>query len=878
MDCLIAIGSSIVGEIANHTVVPVGRQLGYLLFYKSNLETFRKQIKDLEHVRNSMQRRVEEARRNCEEIEDDVKDWLGEVEKISQDADDFLGTDAQADTRCSDRRPFPNLVLRYQLSRKAKKMASEVECIIKMVREFDGISYRPTLSYIQNSGYEVFDTRTEKLKQVMEVLRDSNISRVGVHGMPGVGKTMFVKEAAIQAKKEDLFSLAVMAVVSQTPNVGKIQQEIAEQLGLELGGERSIPGRACLLRFRLKQENKILIILDDVWKKLDLQEIGLCFEDHQKGCKILFTSRDRQVLNSLMGAENIFFLKNLPDNEARKLFNKIVGGRIEKPGFRPLASKLVSECAGLPVAITTVAHALKDGSLSVWKDALRQLQSSDFTNIEGMDEEVYKSILLSYNFLGRDEEAKLLLLFCSLHAEDEEISVENLVRYGVSWGLFDSIDTLEKARDRVRSLVDKLKYRCLLLGGHDHDLVKMHDVIRDVMVSIASKDRGMHTLTNVAKLNDKSLRDSTAIFLPSCESDQLPERLDCPKLKLFFMFNLKQSSLLIPEHFFGEAKELQVLFLTSLRLDMVLSSFTYLQNLQMLIFHNCELGGIALLGKLKNLKVLDLSWSNFEQFPKEIGQLAQLRLLSLEYCPNLLVIPFETILSLKHLEELNIGEAFVDWKIKGVQREISNSCLTDLSLSKLSNLRFRIRADASVEPNDLFTDRIEFQQLRSLALQYSQTCSRSDSSVLLFNEKVAFPSLEVLKLSEIDLNKLWMDRLPTMYFRNLRCLSVRRCNNLKYLLNFAVFRSLATLEFLKIRECRDMEEVLFAKEPSSDKKEGRFQRILFSQLKYLELWDLPNLKRFWAGNFIECPCLLKLTIKYCPKLKTFITFNNRNNN
>lgn len=865
-------------EIAKHTVAPVGRQLGYLLFYKSNLETFKKQVKDLEHVRNSMQHRVEEARRNCEEIEDDVQDWLGEVEKISQDADDFLRAKAQADTRCSDRVPFPNLVLRYQLSRTAKKMGSEVESNTKKGQEFNRISYRPILSYIQNSGYEVFDTRTENLKQVMEVLRDSNISRIGVHGMPGVGKTMFVKEAAIQAKKEDLFSLAVMAVVSQTPNVGKIQQEIAEQLGLELGGEKSIPGRACLLRFRLKQENKILIILDDVWKKLDLQEVGLCFEDHQKGCKILFTSRDRQVLNSLMGAEKIFFLKSLPDNEARKLFNKIVGGRIEKPGFRPLASKLVSECAGLPVAITTVAHALKDGSLSVWKDALRQLQSSDFTNIEGMDEEVYKSVLLSYNFLGRDEEAKLLLLFCSFHAEDEEISVENLVRYGVSWGLFDSIDTLEKVRDRVRSLVDKLKYRCLLLGGHDHDLVKMHDVIRDVMVAIASKDRGMHTLTNVAKLNVKSLRDSTAISLPCCESDQLPERLDCPKLKLFFMFNLKQSSLLIPEHFFGEAKELQVLFLTYLRLDMVLSSFTNLQNLQMLIFHNCELGGIALLGKLKNLKVLDLSWSNFEQFPKEIGQLTQLRLLSLEHCPNLLVIPFEIVMSLKHLEELHIGEALVDWEIKGVQREISNSCLTDLSLSKLSNLRFRIRADASVEPNNMFTDRIEFRQLHSLTLQYSQTCSRSDSSVLLFNEKVAFPSLEVLKLSEIDLNKLWMDRLPTMYFRNLRCLSVRRCNNLKYLLNFAVFRSLATLEFLKIRECRDMEEVLFAKEPSSDQKEGRFQRILFSQLKYLELWDLPNLKRFWAGNFIECPCLLKLTIKYCPKLKTFMTFNNRNNN
>ena len=43
-----AIGTSIVSKIGEYTVAPVGRQLGYLIFYGSNVNDLRSQIHDLD--------------------------------------------------------------------------------------------------------------------------------------------------------------------------------------------------------------------------------------------------------------------------------------------------------------------------------------------------------------------------------------------------------------------------------------------------------------------------------------------------------------------------------------------------------------------------------------------------------------------------------------------------------------------------------------------------------------------------------------------------------------------------------------------------------------------------------------------------------------
>ncbi|GMP72976.1 hypothetical protein CsSME_00030842 [Camellia sinensis var. sinensis] len=63
---------------------------------------------------------------------------------------------------------------------------------------------------------------------------------------------------------------------------------------------------------------------------------------------------------------------------------------------------------------------------NLWKEAARELGKSMPTNIEGVDQQVYKSLRLSYDHL-QDEEAKACFLFCSLFPEDHNILIEDLV-------------------------------------------------------------------------------------------------------------------------------------------------------------------------------------------------------------------------------------------------------------------------------------------------------------------------------------------------------------------------------------------------------------------------------------------------------------------
>ncbi|KAK9214755.1 hypothetical protein WN944_006754 [Citrus x changshan-huyou] len=149
------------------------------------------------------------------------------------------------------------------------------------------ISYRTIPEEIwlkSHKGYEAFESRLSSLKAIQNALNDVNVSVVGVYGMGGIGKTTLVKKVAREAMEDKLFDMVVFSEVSQTPDIKKIQQEIAEKLGLELHEEVE-SRRASRLFERLRNHKKILVVLDNIWKHLDLETVGIPFgEDHKGYC------------------------------------------------------------------------------------------------------------------------------------------------------------------------------------------------------------------------------------------------------------------------------------------------------------------------------------------------------------------------------------------------------------------------------------------------------------------------------------------------------------------------------------------------------------------------------------------------------------------
>ncbi|KAE8673833.1 hypothetical protein F3Y22_tig00111772pilonHSYRG00366 [Hibiscus syriacus] len=82
--------------------------------------------------------------------------------------------------------------------------------------------------------------------------------------------------------------------------------------------------------------------------------------------------------------------------------------------------------------------------------------------------------------------------------------------------LLEGIYTLEEARKIINALVHKLKASSLLLEGKGYEWVKMHDLIRDVSISIASKNKGMWIIRDANHLKELlkkgNLKESQTLF------------------------------------------------------------------------------------------------------------------------------------------------------------------------------------------------------------------------------------------------------------------------------------------------------------------------------------------------------------------------------
>ena len=619
---------AVAGKVSEYLVAPIGRQLGYLFCYRSHAEKLRNQVQTLRTARNDQQITVDEATRKGDEIRPAVREWLNRVDQITGEAEALALTRDDQNMSCLNGW-CPNLISRYQLGREAYKKA-QVIVGIQTARNFpDGISYRVPPRSATFKGYECFQSRDSTSNQIMDALRDDKTKMIGVCGMGGLGKTMLVRQVAQQAKQQNLFTTDIFIDVSWTRDskkdeegIAKIQQKIAEMLGYQFKGKDEST-RADELKQRLQKEKepekekdqkkeKILIILDDIWKGINLEKVGIPFKDDQTICKLVLVSRDENRLRKDMGAQECFQIQHLQGEEAWRLLKKIAGDSVEGYQLRPIAIKVLDKCGGLPIAIVTIAKALKDETVVVWKNALDELRSCAPINIEGMDEKVYSCLKWSYNNLKSDE-VKSLFLLCGCLSYYGDISMDQMFRYAIGLDFFDDINSLERARNKLVTLVKTLKASSLLLDGieddgdgsrvgalrlffmdGDHKSVRMHDLVRDVARIIASKDpHRFKVVEDVPSDQDwAKIEDESKFISLYCKAvPELPPRLVCPKLQFFILQSNSGASLnTIPNTFFEGMSQLKVLALSRMHFPTLPSTLQSLANLRTLCLDRCKLG------------------------------------------------------------------------------------------------------------------------------------------------------------------------------------------------------------------------------------------------------------------------------------------------
>ena len=892
--------------VAEHVVDSIAAQLSYIWNYKTNFEDLEKQVKKLWGRRDEVQLKVEEATRNGDEIHKHVQKWLESVNKMINEVTDIIEDNKRQNMRCF-KSLCPDLKKRYQQSKKARIMTDDVS---KLHNEgtFDRVSYRtlPAETWLLDS-HENIKSRHSTMEGILKALHDRDVNMIGVHGMGGSGKTTLVREVARKAEEDKLFNRVVFAEVSDTVDIRKIQGVIAERLGLKFH-EDTEPVRADRLRKRIIQETKILLILDDIWKDLDLAAVGIPFGNNHVGCKLLLTSRDMDLLNR-MGSKRNFIVNVLEEEEACNLFMKIAGVGMEQHGLRSLAFEVTKECGGLLVAIITVAKALKNKQQCEWNVALLELRNPPaLENVEGsVVKNAYYCIHLSYKHL-ESEELKSTFLLCSIMVCTHDASIEELLRYAVGLRLFKVGNTMEDLRDKAKTFVRKLKDSSLLLGTLDTETFSIHDVIRDVGRWIARKDQNKFTvIDNVIPRQwavENTLQNCTSITLHDIL--ELPKPLECPKLQFFYM-KTKTRLTKIPDNFFKGMPHLSVLHLIEMFLSPLPTSLCLLKKLQTLNLDGCHLEDIAEMKDMENLEILVIGFRSDKQLlPEEIGQLTSLRLLDLRNCS--FIIPPKTISRLTQLEELYMG----DWYD---QREVEESVasLEELKdLSHLTALHIRV-ADAEILPKGLdFFQKlkrykivigerryIKREALRTLHVT-SDTNIRSEDGVIkqlkgiedlhlggkqrvknvldeldgegfpqlkrlsisnnpyiqLIVDSIpsatceAFPLLETLSLYKlVRLEKICHDQLRAKCFCQLTTIHVNECGKLKNLFSFSIAKHLSKLQEVSVSNCGNMEEI-FSMGRTDDVNNNEVIDVVCDQLHSLTLHSLPRLRSICSESGI----------------------------
>eukprot|EP00258_Populus_trichocarpa_P020455 XP_006389067.2 probable disease resistance protein At1g61310 [Populus trichocarpa] len=306
-------GGSIIAMLAELMVEPSRRQFPYMFCFNNFAQEFKEQKENLVSAKERLQDDVEAAERNAEKTYKDVKKWLEDANNQIEGAkplENEIGKNGKCFTWC------PNCMRQFKLSKALAKKSETFRKILENSTKFKTVAQKAPpqpIEFLTSKEFTPSESSKEALEQIMKALKDDTVNMIGLYGMGGVGKTTLVKEVGRRAKESQLFPDVLMATVSQNPNFIGIQDRMADSLHLKFE-KTSKEGRASELWQRL-QGKKMLIILDDVWKHIDLEEIGIPFGDDHRGCKILLTTRVQGICFSMECQQKVL-LRVLPEDEA----------------------------------------------------------------------------------------------------------------------------------------------------------------------------------------------------------------------------------------------------------------------------------------------------------------------------------------------------------------------------------------------------------------------------------------------------------------------------------------------------------------------------------------------------------------------------------
>ncbi|XP_031286052.1 uncharacterized protein LOC116144759 [Pistacia vera] len=848
--------ASFVLDIVKCLAAPIGRQFMYLYNYKKNIDNLQDEVKNLKNTSEEVQVKVVAAEINVEEIKQSVKDWQTKVNNTITEAEKLI-EEKENNPRCF-KGLCPNCITQYKHSKKAFKLKrDDIVPLLLQEERFDTISY----SSIQSNYEKNFD----KLRDDVSKLKNarSKVQRM----VEKAEKNVEEIEEDVKKWLEDVDSIIVKAaeLIENQSSVGTDWEtryrnsKAASELMVDNIGPLLQQGE----RFDKASHPTIH---KEIW--LRSNEDYLAFESRNSTVKnVLDTLHDEEIdmvgVYGMGGLGKTTLVQEIGRKaEKDKLFDEIVFVEVtETPDTKKIQTIIANKLR------LKFEDAMEDENQRANKLYSRMEKKNILLIVDNIWEELtLEKIGIPF---GADRgRSKILMTTRNVDVLEKMGSTTNF-KMGIlneeeAWRLFKKMTGNVIQTPGLNSLPKDVCKEC----GDYHVLTERNDIEREW------KDK------------DK-LRKCTIVSLVGNNiiTQLWPEALDCPKLEF-----LRGSSFEIPKEFFTVMPKLKVLNLFGIQ-QSLLSSLDLLTNLQTLYLDDSEIEDIAIIGKLKKLKVLSLRNTNIEELSTEMGQLTGLKILDLSNCWQLKVIAPNVISKLSQLEELYIKGCSIQWKVEVLEELKHLSQLTSLEIyikdKKMMPKDFYSRelkrCNISIE-DELFDDYDWYQFSRIFKFQYDFTISLEELRILknvellrlvgsrrddnnlkpLFNEKVFFTNLMALELKNISSGKIWDNQFPTLLsssYQNLTHFILKSCRKIKYVFPSSIAKSLQTLQHLQTMDCKILEEIVAEEEGAKVAV-----NFAFPQVTNLRLEKLPNLIAFYPGiHTYELSMLKRLVIKECEK-------------